>query len=151
MVGFSFYFYGYCFSRLRPFTNYAHRTCGLKCRGYWALGRLVVFNVDINLSTICSEHVKGNHYVSQNSLKAYCLGKLFLWEHKTLQFRGILKNWKRIAVSKTIWIMWSTAICDSAVLLMLRFRKKTSKRHHCRGKHQKRFQMDALCELWSAL
>lgn len=43
---------------------------------------LVVFNVDMNLGMMCLEHGQSNH-VSQNSLKAYGLAKLYLLEHKT--------------------------------------------------------------------
>lgn len=76
---FIFCFNGYCFSMgMRIFTSYACRTCGLECRGYRIFRRLAVFNVDMNLGMMCLEHVTGNHCVSQNSLKAYRLVKLFL-------------------------------------------------------------------------
>lgn len=60
---------------IRIFTNHALEPVVWSCRIF---RRLAVFNVDINLGMMCLEHVTRNHYVSQNSLKAYRLVKLFL-------------------------------------------------------------------------
>lgn len=51
---------------------------GLECYDNRVFRRLAVFNVDINPGMMCLEHVTRNHYVIQNSLKAYHLVKLFL-------------------------------------------------------------------------
>ena len=63
---FVFHFNGHCVSTgMKIFTNCAHRTCGLECRGYRIFRshqgslfrRLAVFNVDVSLDMMCLEHV----------------------------------------------------------------------------------------------
>ena len=63
---FVFHFNDHCFSTgMKIFTNCAHRTCGLECRGYRIFRshqgslfrRLAVFNVDVSLDMMCLEHV----------------------------------------------------------------------------------------------
>lgn len=137
---------GYGFSiGMKVFTHYACRTCGLECCAHCVFRRLAVFNADMNLGMMCLEHVTGNHYVSQNSLKAYRLVKLFLWEHKTMTVRRQSEDFRKgVTISKRIWSTVSSRVISNRACLLTScplnefigffYRESLKEEYHCREK-----------------